>query len=182
VRAWDLAATDTDEGGDPAYTASVLIGKRRNGRYVIADATNHRYKADKVRELVKQCAVTDKAKYKRVKIRMSIDPGQAGKEQSQSYIKMLAGFSISAVKESGSKESRAEPFAAQWQAGNVDIVAGPWTETLLGQYESFPESKFRDLVDSGSNAFNELELMNTSSAPPSENTPSVAAKSSYWFK
>lgn len=181
VRAWDLAATDTDEGGDPAYTASVLLGKRRNGRYVIADATNHRYKADKVRALVKQCAVADKAKYKRVRIRMSIDPGQAGKEQSQSYVKMLAGFSISTVKESGSKESRAEPFAAQWQAGNVDVVAGPWTEALLGQYESFPESKFKDMVDAGSNAFNELELTNTSSAPPREDGTSATIKSSYWL-
>ena len=181
VRGWDLAATDTDEGGDPAYTASVLLGKRRNGRYVIADATNNRYKAEKVRDLVKQCAVSDKAKYKRVKIRMSVDPGQAGKEQSQSYIKMLAGFSISAVRESGSKESRAEPFAAQWQAGNVEVVAGPWTETLLGQYESFPESKFKDLVDAGSNAFNELELMNTTSAPPADNGQSATLKKSYWF-
>lgn len=181
VRAWDLAATDTDEGGDPAYTASVLLGKRRNGRYVIADATNNRYKAEKVRTLVKQCAVADKAKYKRVKIRMSIDPGQAGKEQSQSYIKMLAGFTISTVKESGSKESRAEPFAAQWQAGNVDVVAGPWTEALLSQYESFPESKFKDMVDAGSNAFNELELANTSSAPPPEDGRSPLIKTSYWL-
>lgn len=181
VRAWDLAATDTDEGGDPAYTASVLLGKRRDGRYVIADATNNRYKADKVRTLVKQCAVSDKAKYKRVRIRMSIDPGQAGKEQSQSYIKMLAGFSISTVKESGSKESRAEPFAAQWQAGNVDVVAGPWTEALLGQYEAFPESKFKDMVDAGSNAFNELELTNTGSAPPREDGTSPIIKSSYWL-
>lgn len=182
VRAWDLAATDTDEGGDPAYTASVLLGKRRDGSYVIADATNNRLKAEKVRTLVKQCAVSDKAKYKRVRIRMSVDPGQAGKEQSQSYIKMLAGFSISAVKESGSKESRAEPFAAQWQAGNVAVVAGPWTEALLGQYEAFPESKFKDLVDAGSNAFNEIESMNTSSAPPKESADNSTFKSSYWFK
>lgn len=180
VRAWDLAATDTDEGGDPAYTASVLLGKRKDGSYVIADATNSRLKAEKVRALVKQCAVTDKAKYKRVKIRMSIDPGQAGKEQSQSYIKMLAGFSISAVKESGTKEARAEPFAAQWQAGNVYVVAGAWTEALLGQYESFPESKFKDMVDAGSNAFNELELMNTSSAPPKDS--GTLSKTSYWTK
>lgn len=182
VRAWDLAATDTDEGGDPAYTASVLLGKRKDGTYVIADATNSRLKAEKVRNLVKQCAVSDKAKYKRVRIRMSIDPGQAGKEQSQSYIKMLAGFSISAVKESGTKEARAEPFAAQWQAGNVSVVAGPWTETLLGQYESFPESKFRDLVDAGSNAFNELERMNTTSAPPQDVNTTMVSKSSYWLK
>lgn len=182
VRGWDLAATDTDEGGDPAYTASVLLGKRRDGRYVIADATNNRLKAEKVRALVKQCAVADKANYKRVRIRMSIDPGQAGKEQSQSYIKMLAGFSVSAVKESGSKEARAEPFAAQWQAGNVDVVAGPWTEALLGQYEAFPESKFKDMVDAGSNAFNELEKMNVSSLPPSTQREGQTMKESYWFR
>ena len=183
VRGWDLAATDTDEGGDPAYTASVLLGKRKNGHYVIADATNNRFKAEKVRNIVKQCAVADKAKYKRVRIRMSIDPGQAGKEQSQSYIKMLAGFSVSTVRETGSKESRAEPFAAQWQAGNVEVVAGPWTEALLSQYESFPESKYKDMVDAGSNAFNELEMMNTGSAPPKENpTGTPLSKESYWFK
>lgn len=182
VRAWDLAATDTDEGGDPAYTASVLLGKRRDGSYVIADATNNRFKAEKVRAIVKQCAVADKAKYKRVRIRLSQDPGQAGKEQAQSYIKMLAGFTVSTVKESGDKESRAEPFAAQWQAGNVSVVAGPWTETLLGQYEAFPESKFKDLVDAGSNAFNELESMNTSSPPPADNGTSPLAKASYWSR
>lgn len=182
VRAWDLAATDTDEGGDPAYTASVLLGKRRDGSYVIADATNHRLKAEKVRAMVKQCAVADKAKYKRVKIRLSQDPGQAGKEQAQSYIKMLAGFTVAAVKESGDKQSRAEPFAAQWQAGNVAVVAGPWTEALLGQYESFPESKFKDLVDAGSNAFNELESMNVSAPPPADNGTSPLAKTSYWSR
>lgn len=182
VRAWDLAATDTDEGGDPAYTASVLLGKRKDGSYVIADATNNRIKADKVRKLVKQCAVSDKAKYKRVRTRLSQDPGQAGKEQAESYIKMLAGFNVVAVKESGDKQSRAEPFAAQWQAGNVYVVEGPWTETLLGQYESFPESKFKDLVDAGSNAFNELESMNTGSAPPKNDSSSVTLKNSYWLK
>ena len=180
VRGWDLAATDTDEGGDPAYTASVLIGKRRNGRYVIAHASNDRLRADKVRAIVKQTAAADKAKYRRVKIRMSQDPGQAGKEQADSYIKMLAGFDVVAVRESGDKISRAEPFAAQWQAGNVDVVAGPWTEVLLGQYESFPESKYVDLVDSGSNAFNELEKMNTVSAPPTD--PGLLGKSSYWLR
>lgn len=182
VRAWDLAATDTDEGGDPAYTASVLLGKRRDGSYVIADATNNRLKAEKVRTMVKQCAVSDKAKYRRVRTRLSQDPGQAGKEQAESYIKMLAGHNVVAVRESGDKQSRAEPFAAQWQARNVYVVSGPWTETLLGQYEAFPESKFKDLVDAGSNAFNELESMNTNSPPPRDIGTGVTAKSSYWLR
>jgi hypothetical protein len=42
VRGWDLAATADSEGGEPAYTAGVLIGKRKNGRYVVADVINVR--------------------------------------------------------------------------------------------------------------------------------------------
>lgn len=177
VRGWDLAATDEDEGGDPAYTASVLIGKRRNGRYIIADVTNQRLKADGVRNAMKVTAIADKAKYKRVKIRIPQDPGAAGKMVAESMIKMLAGFYVTAEKVTGSKESRAEPFSAQWQAGNVEILIAPWNELLLSQYESFPESKFKDLVDAGADAFNELESMNTSSGPPKNTTLN---KDSYW--
>ena len=177
VRAWDLAATDEDESGDPAYTASVLIGKRRSGGYVVANVTNNRLKAAKVREQVKSCAIMDKRKYKRVTIRMNQDPGQAGKEQAESYIKFLAGFHVSIERETGSKEARAEPFATQWQAGNVDIVVGEWNEMFLGQMEAFPESRFKDMVDSASTAFNELEKHNTYAAPPKNTT---LTKTSYW--
>ena len=177
VRAWDLAATDEDEAGDPAYTASMLIGKRKNGRYIIADITNHRLRADGVRNTMKNTAVLDKAKYKRVKIRIPQDPGAAGKMVAESMIKMLAGFNVKSEKVTGSKESRAEPFAAQWQAGNVDMLIAPWNELVISQYESFPEGKFKDLVDAGADAFNELESMNTHSGPPKEQGN---MKSSYW--
>ena len=177
VRAWDLAATDEDEGGDPAYTASVLMGKRKNGRYIFADITNHRLKADGVRNTMKNTAIADKAKHKRVKIRIPQDPGAAGKMVAESMVKMLAGFNVAAEKVTGSKESRAEPLAAQWQAGNVDMLIAPWNELVLGQYEAFPEGKFKDLVDAGADAFNELESMNTHSAPPKE---TANMKTSYW--
>lgn len=180
VRSWDLAATDESEHGDPAYTAGVLIGKRKNGRYVIADATNVRLSAAKVREHIKSTAMMDKATYKRVKIRLPKDPGQAGKEQAESYIRHLAGFSVFAVRETGSKEARAEPLAAQWQAGNVDIVLGPWTETLVTQFEAFPEGKFKDLVDAGAGGFHELEKSGASSLPPTGK--SALLRDSYWNK
>ena len=95
-------------------------------------------------------AQADKAKYKRVIERLPQDPGQAGKEQAQSYVKFLAGFLVKTIGESGSKESRAEPFAAQWQAGNVDVLIGEWNEMYFNQLESFPESKFKDMVDASS--------------------------------
>ena len=157
VRCWDLAATEKNEGGDPAYTAGVLIGKRKNGRYVIADVINKQMSASDVRKTIKLTAQADRATYKRVRIRLPKDPGQAGNDQAESYIKYLAGFDVCAVAETGSKEARAEPMAAQWQAGNFDIVYGPWNEEYLLQLENFPDGKFKDMVDASANGFAELE-------------------------
>lgn len=153
-----MAATEQSENGDPAYTAGVLIGKRKNGRYVIADVINRQMSASDVRKTIKLTAQSDRATYKRVRIRLPKDPGQAGKEQAESYIKFLSGFDVTAVAETGSKEARAEPMAAQWQAGNFDIVAGPWNEEYLLQLENFPEGKFKDMVDASANGFAEIEI------------------------
>lgn len=160
VRGWDLAATTDAEGGDPAYTAGVLIGKRRNGRYIVADVINVRQSAGDVRKTILLTAQADIAKYKRVRTRLPQDPGQAGKDQAQSFIKLLSGFDVKAERETGSKETRAEPVAAQWQGGNFDLLAGEWNEAYLSQLESFPESKFKDMVDATSAAFNEIETGN----------------------
>lgn len=162
VRCWDLAATEkTVDSGDPAFTAGVLMGKRKNGRYVVADVINKQMSASDVRQTIKLTAQADKARYQRVKIRLPKDPGQAGKEQAESYIKFLAGFNVVAIAETGSKEARAEPMAAQWQVGNFDIVYGDWNEPFLHQLENFPDGKFKDMVDAAANAFAELETKNT---------------------
>jgi predicted phage terminase large subunit-like protein len=158
VRCWDLAATTEDENGNAAYTAGVLIGKRKNGRYVIADVVNKQMNAADVRNTILHTAQQDIAKYKRVRIRIPQDPGQAGKEQAQSYIKFLSGFDVTAVPESGSKVDRATPMSAQWQAGNFDIVVAPWNEPYLSQLENFPDGKLKDMVDASANGFNEIEL------------------------
>lgn len=158
VRCWDLAATETAENGDAAYTAGVLIGKRKNGRYVVADVINKQMSAGAVRQTIKLTAQADRERFKRVRIRLPQDPGQAGKEQAQSYVRFLSGFDVTAVPESGSKVSRAEPMAAQWQAGNFDIVYGDWNEAFLSQLENFPDSKFKDMVDASANGFAEIEL------------------------
>lgn len=160
VRCWDLAATEKTENGDPAFTSGVLMGKRKNGRYIVADVVNKQMSASDVRQTIKHTAQQDIAKYKRVKIRLPKDPGQAGKEQAESYIKFLAGFNVVTVAETGSKEARAEPMAAQWQAGNFDILTGAWNEEYLQQLENFPDSKFKDMVDASANAFTELETKN----------------------
>lgn len=160
-RGWDLAATDEDENKEAAYTAGVLIAKRACGRFLVLDVINQQLKAGDVRKLIMTTAKADNAKYQKycsVRQRLPQDPGQAGKEQAESYINMLAGFNVVTRPESGSKESRAEPMAAQWQNGFFDVMEGEWNEEYFNQLESFPESKFKDMVDAGSSAFGEITI------------------------
>lgn len=157
VRCWDLAASEKTQKGDPAYTAGVLMGKRSNGRYIIADVVNRQMAASDVRKTILMTAQMDRDKYGDVRIRLPQDPGQAGKEQAESYIKFLSGFNVTTELESGSKATRAEPMAAQWQAGNFDILTGEWNEPYLLQLENFPDGKFKDMVDASANAFLEIE-------------------------
>ena len=55
------------------------------------------------------------------------------------------------------------PLSAQWQGlagsdkGNVDIVAGDWNAEYLAQLESFPDSRYKDMVDASAAALSELE-------------------------
>lgn len=70
--------------------------------------------------------------------RLPKDPGQAGKAQAQSFVKMLAGFPVKTIAESGSKEVRAEPFAAQWQHGNVDVLLADWNEMYFSELRASP--------------------------------------------
>lgn len=155
-RAWDIAATDEDEGGDPDFTSSTLMGRRKDGSFVVANVTNDRVKAGDVENLLKVTAIADRARFGAMyHIRIPQDPGAAGKIVAKSWVKMLAGFNVKAEPVSGSKEDRATPFAAQWQNGNVYVVEGPWNDMYFSQLESFPESKHDDMVDSSSDAFNE---------------------------
>lgn len=156
-RAWDIAATDEDEDGDPAYTAGVLIGKRKNGRFVVTDVVNQRIKAGDVENLILMTALSDRKKYgMNYRIRIPQDPGAAGKIVAKQYLNHLAGFDVKATPVSGSKELRASPFAAQWQNGFVDVLIAEWNEEYFSQLESFPDSKFKDMVDASADAFNEL--------------------------
>ena len=193
VRAWDLAGTEDKKNNNPedgpAYTAGVLIGKRKSGGYVILDVINLRLNSSDVRSTVLNTAKADKAAWKsKYRVRMNQDPGQAGKDQADQYIKLLSGFSLTIERESGSKEIRAEPFSAQWigvkgaEKGNVYVLNAPWTSAYLAQMDGFPDRKFKDMADASSTGFLELEKMNVSASPPADNGTSPLAKTSYWSR
>ena len=84
------------------------------------------------------------------------EPGSGGKESVEATIRALAGFLVYADRVTGSKEVRAQPFAAQVQAGNVWLLAGTWQAAFLDELESFPSGKWKDQVDAAAGAFTRL--------------------------
>ena len=142
VRRWDLAASEpTEKRPSPDWTCGVKMGKRENGRYVILHAEFAQKRSAAVRELVLRVAMADGVD---VKIIVPQDPGQAGVDQVDSYVTLLDGFDVEQERETGQKETRAEPFSAQWQANKVDVLRGPWNDELFSQLEGFPDPAVHD--------------------------------------
>jgi predicted phage terminase large subunit-like protein len=155
TRRWDLAASEPTEAyADPDWTCGVKMGRRRNGRFVVLHVELARKRANEVREMIKRVADNDGPE---CSVGITQDPAQAGKEQAESYVLDLAGHDVYVEKETGDKETRAEPCAAQWQHQNIDVVRGPWNDAFFAQLEAFPTKGVHDdAVDALSGAFRKL--------------------------
>lgn len=152
ARGWDLAATDDKRA---AYTAGVLIARTPDQRFIIVDVVRGQMTPANVRRLMLSTAEQDRTHWhRRVLQDFPQDPGQAGKAQMQDFTAMLAGFHVQSSPETGSKVTRAEPLAAQAEAGNVSLLAGEWNKDFLDEIEMFPMGKFMDQVDAASRGFN----------------------------
>lgn len=150
VRHWDLAATKKTTA---ARTAGVKIGRAEDGRFIILHVKKLQEEGPHVKKTVLQTAETDGVS---VMVGLPQDPGQAGKVQKQAYASALAGYRFSIEIESGDKETRAQPFADQCEAGNVYILRGEWNNDYLDELCLFPAGKFKDMVDASSGAFGKL--------------------------
>ena len=151
IRAWDLASTA--DGGD--YTAGAKLGALPDGRYIIAHMVRGQYDTHIRDEILHKTAQADGRK---VRISLPQDPGAAGKAQILYLTRQLAGFAVKSSPESGDKITRAEPFAAQVNVGNVLLLDdGTWdTAALVAEMRLFPNGKHDDQIDACSRAFNEL--------------------------
>lgn len=152
VRHWDIGSG----GVDSDYTASVCIaGPDREGNWYILNAVRGRWGAHERNSIMRRYAEEDGMS---VMVTFPQDPGQAGVEQAASLKRLLAGFRLDSIRETGTKAVRAEPFAAQIEAGNVYLVEGDWHREFIEELRVFPNGRHDDWVDSGSNAFNRLAL------------------------
>jgi predicted phage terminase large subunit-like protein len=163
VLAIDKAGT---AGGDGAYTAIVLLHKMRNGTYVIERVVRGHWAALEREQVIKQCIETDHANMGRhyrvdYQIVIEIEPGSGGRESYETSARNLAGYNVVGHRPTGSKEVRAEPFAAQVQGGNLYLCAGDWHEYFIEEAEAFPHGPTLDMVDAAAMAFNHMTLINS---------------------
>jgi predicted phage terminase large subunit-like protein len=151
MRGWDFAASD----GRGDWTVGIKLGVTTKNRYVIADVVRLRGGPEMV-----ESALLNTARRDGTNVRISIpqDTGQAGKAQAASMVKLLTGFSVEATPETGDKQTRAEPYAAQCNVGNVMMLRAPWNDALISEKRIFPNGAFDDQVDAASRAFNALNV------------------------
>lgn len=163
VRAWDLAATKKAGTNNPDWTAGLRMARYPDGTFVIENVRRLRGSPLEVEQAVMQTAQLDGAG---VIVRMTQDPGQAGKAQAEQFVRKLAGFPVVTKPATGDKATRATPAAAQAEVGNIKILRtgdkdqDAWIQPFLDEIALFPAGAHDDQVDTLADAVNELALAN----------------------
>src|SRR5262249_51573027 len=128
VRYWDRASAE----GEGDFTVGVLMARAEDGLFYVEDMVRGRWSSGARDKIILQTAERDALRYNHsVKTWVEQEPGSSGKDSALAAVRLLAGHSIRADKVTGSKEVRADPLAAQAEAGNVRLVPGPWNGTYL---------------------------------------------------
>ncbi len=153
VRYWDKAGTE----GAGDWSAGVLIG-RAGATFYVLDVVRGQWSAAQRNAVIRQTTAADAAVCPRYAVWVEQEPGSGGKESAEKTIAELAGYDVHAERVTGTKVVRANPFAAQCEAGNVRLVAGAWNSAYVSELCAFPDGPHDDQVDGSSGAFNKLAL------------------------
>lgn len=153
VRKWDLAGS---KGKRSDWTVGLLMARDMLGYLYVEDVIRFKGSPAEVEQAITNTATLDKARYGQLLVHINEDPAQAGKWQASYLTRQLAGHDVKTERETGDKEVRADPFAAQCEAGNVGLVYGAWNEAYLDELCLFPAAAHDDQVDASSGAFKAL--------------------------
>jgi predicted phage terminase large subunit-like protein len=154
-RGWDFAST---EGGDGAGSASVLTGEDAQGDLYVLDCEWKRVSPGGLREMVQDAITRDTWDTFQS---FPKDPGQAGVYQTEDLLDLLRGCDFEFTAETGEKEVRARPFAAQCEVRakvgkKVKMKRAPWNSTYLDHMSKFPRGRYQDIPDAQSRSYGGL--------------------------
>jgi predicted phage terminase large subunit-like protein len=161
IRYWDKAGTA--DGG--AFTCGVRIDKDAGGLYYVVDVVRGQWSSHDRNRIMLATAHQDGPG---VTIWVEQEPGSGGKESAEITLRELAGFDVHAERPTGDKATRAVPYAAQCEAGNVRLVRGPWVSAYIDELTGFPLGRYKDQADASSGAFNKLALTFTGGFKPTD--------------
>jgi predicted phage terminase large subunit-like protein len=145
VRYWDKGASV-----DGDYTAGVLIARNGTGEFYVEDVVRGRWTSHERNQVMLNTAKEDG---KEVAVYVEQEPGSSGVDSVQEIIRLMAGYAVRADKVTGNKSVRAEPFAAQAEAGMVKLKRAAWNAAYIDELTSFPNGAHDDQVDGSSGAF-----------------------------
>lgn len=175
VRYWDKAASSASESGGKAdWTVGCLLGRLKNGTWVVLDVVRDQLKAYEREKLIRTTSERDKALLHGVRYQAWVEqePSGSGKDSAEATLKMLQALGIPAFKErpQGSKLQRADPASAAQQAGNIILVRAAWNYSFISELHHFDgkestDTKKDDQVDALSGAFNALAKLKAGYAP-----------------
>jgi len=127
------------------------------GVYYVEDVVRGQWSSNERNRIILQTAELDRQKYGgTVQNWREQEPGSSGKDSAADFVKLLAAHGARCETSTGDKVVRADPFAAQAEAGNVKLVSGEWNKAYLDELTSFPNGKYDDQVDGSSGSFNKL--------------------------
>lgn len=156
VRFWDLAATakDIKKGNDPDWTAGVLMSYNENtGKACIEDVVHFRGSPAEVESMLSATRDRDGD----IMIRQEQEGGSSGKIVTSNFARTIfRGCDYVARHPTGDKLTRANPFAAAMERGDVSIVRASWNREYEDELLSFPLGRHDDLVDASTGAYTEL--------------------------
>ena len=160
VRCWDFAGTKPSPSNpDPDYTVGLMAGLGTDGFIYVIDIVRFRDSQATIDKIFKNTGSKDG---KRVNIVVPKDVGSAGKALAGHFVNMMLGYPIKAISVTGSKEVRAKPASSQAEQGNIKLLRGDWNEDFLRELEMFPLGKHDDMVDTLSDAIEELSEISNS--------------------
>lgn len=149
VRAWDLAATQ----GAGDWSVGIRMLRDEAGRYWVEDVVRGQWSPGERDRVIRSTAERDGAA---CAVWIEEEGGSAGKGQTLALVRLLEGFNVRGKHPTGDKETRAQPFAAQMEVGNVRFLKALWYEVLRDELLGFPMARFDDQVDALSLAFSQL--------------------------
>jgi predicted phage terminase large subunit-like protein len=164
VRCWDLAYTEPHDGNlDPDYTVGVLMGKTKNGFYVVEHVVRKQMRVGKLHRFIAEVALKDYDVYGIIPQVLPEDPasGKATFAFTKEYLMQNGVVAVQKVMGSNkrNKLERFKNFASASENGAVYIMEADWNDEYFAELEAFDGTRnvrHDDQVDASSDAFNTL--------------------------